>query len=162
MARSATGQTAMMWQMSYSRSWGNRARDSVRCPSGTVEDVKRQSMDPRPPLSQVSPARESLNRPSADVSATAAGIEVPALRPISVQRVPSAGLNRPGGPQWLLFNDFAISPQSPSEVTQLYGGQKIPCLLYFTQVTRPYMHSLTRPPMHQPYYDVSSGGQFTL
>ena len=60
--------------------------------------------------------------------------DLPSLRPISVQRVPSARVNRPGAPQWLLFNDISVSPAPASEVTQLYGVHKIPCLLYYTQV----------------------------
>ena len=37
-------------------------------------------------------------------------------------------------PLWLLFNDFAVAPTAAAEVTQLYGLQKIPCLLFYTQV----------------------------
>ena len=37
-------------------------------------------------------------------------------------------------PQWLLFNDFCVWPTTSAEVTQLYGLQKIPCLLYYTKV----------------------------
>ena len=59
---------------------------------------------------------------------------MPGLQPISVKRVLSASLIRPASPQWLLFNDFSVSPAPPSEVTQLYGVQKVPCLLYYTQV----------------------------
>jgi hypothetical protein len=112
--------------------------------------ARQESMEGRPPRSQPSPTDESLNRPPIDVSDAAADVSMPALRPISVQRVPSAGLNRPGAPQWLLFNDFAISPEPPSEVTQLYGVQKIPCLLYYTQVTKRDMHPLVFPPVHLP------------
>lgn len=35
---------------------------------------------------------------------------------------------------WLVFNDFHITPSLPGEVTELYGGQKVPVLLYFTEV----------------------------
>lgn len=35
--------------------------------------------------------------------------------------------------EWLLFNDFCITPTNAAEVTQLYGLQKIPCLLYYKQ-----------------------------
>jgi hypothetical protein len=35
---------------------------------------------------------------------------------------------------WMVFNDFHITPSLPGEVGELYGGQKLPCLLYFTQV----------------------------
>ena len=95
----------------------------------------RLSMDFRPedPPSQAA-AGPSLNRLQADLSSTAADISMPGLQPISVKRVLSASLNRPAAPQWLLFNDFRVSPAPPSEVTQLYGVQKVPCLLYYTQV----------------------------
>ena len=82
-------------------------------------------------------ADRSLNRPGADLSSGAADVSMPGLQPILVKRVLSASLNRPAGPQWLLFNDFSVSPAPPSEVTQLYGVQKVPCLLYYTQVWLP-------------------------
>jgi hypothetical protein len=34
----------------------------------------------------------------------------------------------------MVFNDFHITPSMPEEVAELYGGQKLPCLLYYTQV----------------------------
>jgi hypothetical protein len=37
-------------------------------------------------------------------------------------------------PQWLLFNDFAISPMPAEEVRRLYDGQKVPVLLYYSRV----------------------------
>ena len=37
-------------------------------------------------------------------------------------------------PQWLLFNDFAISPMPADEVRRLYDGQKVPVLLYYSRV----------------------------
>ena len=50
--------------------------------------------------------------------------------------------NAPGvGPKsranWLLFNDFCITPTNAAEVTQLYGLQKIPCLLYYKEASPP-------------------------
>ena len=93
-------------------------------------------MDSRPSeqLSQNMPD-ETAGRLPADVSISGPPEpSLPSLRPISVQRVPSAGLNRPGAPQWILFNDISVSPASALEVTQLYGVRKIPCLLYYTQV----------------------------
>ena len=41
----------------------------------------------------------------------------------------------PSRPDWLVFNDFHISPCSEEEVGELFGGQKVPCLLYYTQVS---------------------------
>ena len=37
-------------------------------------------------------------------------------------------------PEWLLINDFAVSKSSEAEVAATYGGQKLPCLLYYTRV----------------------------
>lgn len=35
--------------------------------------------------------------------------------------------------KWMVFNDFHVTPCLPNEVTELYGGQKIPVLLYYTR-----------------------------
>ena len=93
-----------------------------------ADQLRRPSMSSLPEEHKTPDSADaSLHRPQADLS-------MPALQPISVKRVPSAGLNRPVPPQWLLFNDFSVTPAAPSEVTQLYGVQKVPCLLYYTQV----------------------------
>ena len=42
-------------------------------------------------------------------------------------------------PQWLLFNDACVEPARPDDVLQLYGWQKAPCILCYTQVTIPWM-----------------------
>ena len=47
--------------------------------------------------------------------------------------------------EWLLFNDFAISPAEPDDVRRLYGAQKVPVVLYFRQVrprTKPGMEPI--------------------
>lgn len=106
---------------------------------GEAEELRRPSADSRPAEHASRGGMDNLiSRPqsAADISA-AADVSLPGLRAISVGRVPSAGPNRPGAPQWLVFNDFSVSPASFSEVTQLYGLQKIPCLLYYTQVRHP-------------------------
>ena len=36
--------------------------------------------------------------------------------------------------KWMLFNDFCVTVCPPAEVLQDFGGRKIPCLLYYTQV----------------------------
>ena len=36
--------------------------------------------------------------------------------------------------EWLLFNDFAISPAEADDVRRLYGAQKVPVVLYYRQV----------------------------
>eukprot|EP00271_Cylindrocystis_brebissonii_P019198 TRINITY_DN5748_c0_g1_i3.p1 TRINITY_DN5748_c0_g1~~TRINITY_DN5748_c0_g1_i3.p1 ORF type:complete len:606 (-),score=116.86 TRINITY_DN5748_c0_g1_i3:861-2678(-) len=38
------------------------------------------------------------------------------------------------GSEWLLFNDFCITPTSPQEVVTFYGKGKVPCLLVYTRV----------------------------
>jgi PAB-dependent poly(A)-specific ribonuclease subunit 2 len=35
---------------------------------------------------------------------------------------------------WMLFNDFRIAPCLPEDVTEIYAGQKVPVLLFFTRV----------------------------
>ncbi|KAL4432378.1 hypothetical protein ABPG77_001677 [Micractinium sp. CCAP 211/92] len=42
--------------------------------------------------------------------------------------------SRPQRYNWMVFNDFHITPSMPDEVAELYGGQKAPCLLFYTQV----------------------------
>lgn len=46
---------------------------------------------------------------------------------------------------WVLFNDFSITPVEPGDVVDTYGGQKLPVLLYYTHVT-----ALGRPEASQP------------
>jgi len=36
--------------------------------------------------------------------------------------------------QWILFNDFSISPVDEDEVVTFYGTQKVPCVLHYTKV----------------------------
>jgi hypothetical protein len=45
--------------------------------------------------------------------------------------------SRAGGVQrgWLLLNDFAVSNLTPGEVLATYGGQKVPCLVYYSRVS---------------------------
>lgn len=38
---------------------------------------------------------------------------------------------------WLVINDFCVTPVTPSEVLEWYGGQKLPVLLFYTRVRRP-------------------------
>jgi hypothetical protein len=38
--------------------------------------------------------------------------------------------------EWVLFNDFAVCATPAEEVVQLFGGRKVPCLLYFSRVGR--------------------------
>ncbi|KAL4430743.1 hypothetical protein ABPG75_005999 [Micractinium tetrahymenae] len=42
--------------------------------------------------------------------------------------------SRPQRYNWMVFNDFHITPSMPEEPAELYGGQKAPCLLFYTQV----------------------------
>lgn len=34
----------------------------------------------------------------------------------------------------MVLNDFCITPVAAAEVSATYGGQKIPCLLFYTKV----------------------------
>eukprot|EP00897_Mesotaenium_endlicherianum_P000236 jgi/Mesen1/10212/ME000077S09547 len=36
--------------------------------------------------------------------------------------------------EWLLFNDFCITPTTAHEVVSMYGRRKVPCLLFYTRV----------------------------
>ena len=57
---------------------------------------------------------------------------------------PPAPCRRPrrrGGPlrqryEWLVITDFHITPCVREEVGALYGGQKVPCLLFYSRVRR--------------------------
>ncbi len=57
---------------------------------------------------------------------------------VSTQRLPSGSvelLQRPPlPPRWMLFNDFVITETPAEDVQATYGGQKMPCMLYFTRV----------------------------
>ncbi len=52
--------------------------------------------------------------------------------------------------EWLLFNDFAVARTPAAEVAQLYGGQKVPCLLYFTQAAALESARRMPPPVPAP------------
>ena len=45
------------------------------------------------------------------------------------------------GGDWLVFNDFCVMPSPLGEVLDVYGGQKVPCLLLYTQVDPPPHHA---------------------
>lgn len=55
---------------------------------------------------------------------------------MSTLRTASASNQRlaPPPPRWMLFNDFVITETPAGEVQALYGGQKMPCMLYYTRV----------------------------
>ena len=69
---------------------------------------------------------------AAGQGAVSAGVELAAERLAALNCGTAAAAKQ--RPQWLLFNDFAISPMPPAEVRCLYDGQKVPVLLYYTQV----------------------------
>ncbi|CAD7704572.1 unnamed protein product [Ostreobium quekettii] len=50
-----------------------------------------------------------------------------------VSMTSSDGGDADDGQRWLLFNDFCVTPTSADEVRQVFGGQKIPCLLFYSQ-----------------------------
>jgi len=140
------------WIRSNSCSSDSWSEPCVSC-AGEADELRRRSIGLRPSeagqpanftlkskpeaYASLGTADESLSRPQDGTSSSGADVSMPALQPISVERIPSASLNKSGGPQWLLFNDFSVSPAPPSEVTQLYGVQKVPCLLYYSQVFFP-------------------------
>ena len=70
----------------------------------------------------------------------------------SLPGTPSTPSHVRGGcnPQWMLFNDFCVTVSSPSEVLQLFGGSKIPCLLYYTRVGHSDVASLLCEPDFRP------------
>lgn len=57
--------------------------------------------------------------------------------------------SRPQRYNWMVFNDFHITPSMPDEVAELYGGQKAPCLLFYTQASKEGgMHFMRHPGIH--------------
>ncbi|KAK9865738.1 hypothetical protein WJX84_006968 [Apatococcus fuscideae] len=70
----------------------------------------------------------------------------------SLPGTPSTPSHVRGGcnPQWMLFNDFCVTVCSPAEVLQLFGGSKIPCLLYYTRVTSVQQSKDIGPPQPAP------------
>jgi hypothetical protein len=44
----------------------------------------------------------------------------------------------PKGEDWLLFNDFCVTPTTAAEARTLYGQHKTPCLLFFQRVDLPF------------------------
>jgi hypothetical protein len=82
---------------------------------------------PRPPAPPCQP-RAAL--PLAPLTLRAAASLLALPRSIA----PSLALQ---GPQWVLFNDFAVQAGlPPSEVTATYDGQKLPALLHYKEVRR--------------------------
>ncbi|KAA6420138.1 MAG: PAB-dependent poly(A)-specific ribonuclease subunit 2, partial [Trebouxia sp. A1-2] len=71
--------------------------------------------------------------------ASASGLSSASSRHLSDGQPPSPSTSSPAyrRPDWLLFNDFSITPCAPAEVLTLFGNQKVPCLLYYSRVDRP-------------------------
>ncbi len=57
----------------------------------------------------------------------------PPLPQIALGKGNAVGVAPQSRANWLLFNDFCVTPTNAAEVTQLYGLQKVPCLLYYKQ-----------------------------
>ncbi|KAL0054988.1 hypothetical protein WJX82_005488 [Trebouxia sp. C0006] len=76
----------------------------------------------------------SLVAPPASVT----GLSSASSRHVSDGQPPSPSTSSPAyrRPDWLLFNDFSITPCAPAEVLTLFGNQKVPCLLYYSRVDR--------------------------
>ncbi len=75
----------------------------------------------------------SLVAPPASVT----GLSSASSRHLSDGQLPSPSTSSPAyrRPDWLLFNDFSITPCAPAEVLTLFGNQKVPCLLYYSRVS---------------------------
>ena len=69
--------------------------------------------------------------------ASANGLSSASSRHLSDGQPPSPSTSSPAyrRPDWLLFNDFSITPCAPAEVLTLFGNQKVPCLLYYSRVS---------------------------
>ena len=71
-------------------------------------------------------------------------------------------------PDWLLFNDFCITPCAPAEVLTLFGNQKVPCLLYYSRVTLLPSVLSAKPPLqcacghHRQHGEQSSNNQYVV
>lgn len=70
-------------------------------------------------------------RRHSSLSAAMGGLSVSTLRTASGGD-PLMRLAPP--PRWMLFNDFVITETPASEAQAAYGGQKTPCMLYYTRV----------------------------
>ncbi|KAL0035726.1 hypothetical protein WJX77_000104 [Trebouxia sp. C0004] len=70
--------------------------------------------------------------------ASVTGLSSASSRHMSDGQPPSPSTSSPAyrRPDWLLFNDFSITPCAPAEVLTLFGNQKVPCLLYYSRVDR--------------------------
>lgn len=62
------------------------------------------------------------------------GVQVSAERSLSFSRAHPRPGELSAEPVWLLINDFSIMQMPRGEAMQLFGGHKLPCLLYYTQV----------------------------
>lgn len=105
---------------------------------GGVGNVSEGCSPPHSPL----PGASKGAGAGAEVSgSTGLGLDEPpatppgaVLPPVPAPGVAGGSSTSYAGRGWLLFNDFSIAPCLPQEVTEIYGGQKIPVLLFFTRV----------------------------
>jgi len=80
--------------------------------------------------------------PSSPISAPHAGdsSEVPATP------APDDPPKRSSGGEWVVFNDFTVTPTTADEVSTLYGCSKVPCVLLFSRVEEaPDLAAVTLP-----------------
>lgn len=64
------------------------------------------------------------------------GVDTQSLKHLQVTAERSSSLARSGsgeGDAWLLINDFSISTMPVEDVLALFGGHKLPCLLFYSQ-----------------------------
>jgi PAB-dependent poly(A)-specific ribonuclease subunit 2 len=116
----------------------------VRVPPAYYEAQQESPVTSRPPSrgpAEPEPAPAPPGSPPATPpppSAAALDEEEPVTPGGPERGAAGAAWRPPGGGgggryEWLVFNDFHISPSLASEVAELYGGQKVPVLLYFSR-----------------------------
>ena len=88
-----------------------------------------------------SPAAPST--PAAHRAEAAADGDVPAT--------PSAETERSHS-EWVIFNDFTVTPTPRQEVTTLYGCSKVPCVLMYSQVDTPLPPPVPLPVVTEAHY----------
>ncbi|KAG2497083.1 hypothetical protein HYH03_005077 [Edaphochlamys debaryana] len=109
---------------------GNGASSSSTGPSSTPTSTSGPGADG----GKAGPAQQRGSTPGGSAGAGAGGAG-PQLRHSSSM---AHGRGHPQGPEWVLFNDFSVSPNCPAhEVTATYANQKLPCLLQYRQVPPP-------------------------
>jgi PAB-dependent poly(A)-specific ribonuclease subunit 2 len=103
-------------------------------PSPQQSPQQQQQQSPQQQAAQAAETQQQLSGAETEAIQKASDTLAATLStPRSVHSTPP--FNRhPQRYNWMVFNDFHITASLPEEVGELYGGQKLPCLLYYTQV----------------------------